>query len=203
MARFRTDVQHVLARHGRVANEQGGGPMTAQPQDQAPVMGREKPSRFTTSLTWIAVVLALALLIWGTVKYGFSLEVQRRVWTDIFDRIHGPMTFRFVLQPIMAAIAAIHDGSSDIRYGHTSFFWNASPHERSGRLREGLTSMSRVILIGISMDVIYQMRVLDEFYPSEAVLMALLLALIPYFLFRWIVEKVGRWWLSRRGKTIS
>ena len=28
--------------------------------------------------------------------------------------------------------------------------------------------------------------------------MAILLAVVPYFVFRWIVEQVARWWFARR-----
>ena len=49
-----------------------------------------------------------------------------------------------------------------------------------------------MVLLGISMDVIYQFKVLDRFYPVEALMMAILLAVIPYFIFRWIVERVAR-----------
>ena len=47
--------------------------------------------------------------------YGFSAEVHQRLWQDIFDRPGGPMSFRFILQPLMAAIAALHDGAKDAR----------------------------------------------------------------------------------------
>ena len=111
------------------------------------------------------------------------------------------MTFRFFLQPTMAAIAALHDGIKDAREGHKSFFWTAwrDSTQHTGRLREGLLSTARIMLLGISMDVIYQFKVLDRFYPVEALVMAILLAVIPYFVFRWIVERAARWWLARKG----
>ena len=54
--------------------------------------------------------------------YGFSLEVHHRFWSDIADRVQGPMTFRFYLQPTMALIAAIPDGINDARNGRSAFF---------------------------------------------------------------------------------
>ncbi len=54
-----------------------------------------------------------------------STEVHHRFWADILDRIHGPMTFRFYLQPTMALLAALPDGIRDARLGHKSFFWSA------------------------------------------------------------------------------
>jgi hypothetical protein len=161
-------------------------------------MSTSTPSPLSTATTWLAVLLVVVLLVLGVAWYGVSLDVHRRFWADIADRAHGPMTFRFVLQPIMALLAAVPDGIRDARAGHKSFFWSAlwDPDTPTGRLKEGITSIARVILLGIGMDVIYQFKELDQFYPVEAVMMALLLAVIPYFVFRWIVEKVARWWFA-------
>ena len=162
-------------------------------------MKSARPSRSVRIMTWLAVVLSAVLLVWGAARYGWSSEVNQRFWADIFAREHGPMTFRFYLQPLMAAIAALHDGTRDTRFGHKSFFWTAAldPTKHGGRLREGLTSTARIVLLGLSMDVIYQHKVLHTFYPVEAVMMAVLLAVVPYFVFRWIVEGVSRWWSAR------
>lgn len=109
------------------------------------------------------------------------------------------MTFRFYLQPTMALIAAIPDGIRDAREGHKVFFWTAllNPSQHAGRLREGVYSTARIILLGISMDAIYQFKALEQFYPAEAAVMAILLAVIPYFIFRWIIECIARWWFTR------
>jgi hypothetical protein len=143
----------------------------------------------------------VALLLLGALIHGLSLEVQQRFWTHIFERVGGPMTFRFILQPTMAFIAALHDGLRDAREGHKAFFWARwrDQSQTTGRLREGLFSVSRVMALGIGMDVIYQLKELDSFYPAEAAIMAILLAVIPYFIFRWIVEVVARWWLARKS----
>jgi hypothetical protein len=159
------------------------------------------PSRTAELTAWLAVVLTAILLLLGIYWYGFSLDVQHRFWSDMFARVGGPMTFRFILQPTMAGLAALHDGIKDARGGHKSFFWSAlwdKSHE-TGRLREGLISVARILLLGISMDVIYQFKELESFYPAEAAVIAILLAVIPYFVFRWIVEIVARWWFARSG----
>ena len=52
------------------------------------------------------------------------------------------------------------------------------------RLREGLNATARIILLGIVMDAMYQLIVLGRFYPGEAVIIALVLAFVPYLLIR-------------------
>lgn len=47
----------------------------------------------------------------------FIQEAFARTWTDLLARPGGPMSFRFLLQPVMAAIVAIRDGRRDARRG--------------------------------------------------------------------------------------
>lgn len=157
-------------------------------------MTSNTPSASASILTWLAVGLCAALLLAGIVIHGFSLEIHHRFWTDMFARFGGPMTLRFFLQPTTAALAAVHDGVRDARKGHKSFFWSAwfNSSQQTGRLRECLVSVARILLLGIAMDVIYQLKVLGTFYPAEAAVIAIALAVIPYFVFRWIVDFAAR-----------
>jgi hypothetical protein len=168
-------------------------------------MTSDTPSRLSLAFTWLVVALCAALLVIGIVWHGLSLEVQQRFWTNIFERFGGPMGFRVYLQPAMAFIAALHDGLKDARGEHKSFFWTAwfDRSQPAGRLREGLISVARVLFLGMSIDFIYQFKELDAFYPAEAAVIAILLAVIPYFIFRWLVEIVTRWWLGRHPKSQS
>lgn len=144
-------------------------------------------------MAWIVVVSVVVLIILGFALYGFSGEVHARIWKNIFARIAGPMTFRFLLQPTMATIAALHDGIEDARHGRRPYFWTIlhDPEKRAERLREGLVSTSRIILLGLGMDAIYQFRVLKTFYPGEAVLIAFLLAFLPYLLLRGAIARIA------------
>jgi hypothetical protein len=145
--------------------------------------------------------LSLVLLVWGIAQYGLSLEVQQRFRSDIFARATGPMTFRFYLQPTMALIAAVHDGLRDTRFGHHSFFWTAADDttKQAGRLREGVRGdrSHRAPRAQHGRDLPDQGA--GSVLPVEALMMAILLAVVPYFIFRWIVEGVSRWSLARRG----
>jgi hypothetical protein len=155
------------------------------------------PSRVSLAMTWAAVAITAVLLVLGVVTYGISWQVHERFWADISGRLHGPMTLRFYLQPTLAFVAAIKDGIQDARFGHKAFFWTAlwDPTQQRGRLSEGLNSTSQMVLIGLAIDTVYQFKEFDRFHPVEAVMMVLLLAVIPYFVFRWLVEHAARWWV--------
>ena len=124
-------------------------------------------------------------------------EWLQRIWNDLLARPSGPMAFRFLLQPIMATVLAARDGLQDARTGRSPYFWTVltQPDKRSGRLREGLAATARVILLGLAMDAIYQLRVLGTFHPLEAVIVALLCAFVPYLLLRGPAARIARWWL--------
>ena len=108
------------------------------------------------------------------------------------------MAFRFILQPIMAAIAALRDGINDAKSRRSPYFWSllANPFAGGRRLYEGLISTARVILLGLCMDAIYQWIVLKTFYPAEAVIVAIALAFFPYALLRGPITRIARWWLD-------
>ena len=162
-------------------------------------MNPASPSYTARVLAWLAVSLTVIFILLGGFWYGFSAEVHHRIWQDIADRPGGPMTFRFVLQPTMAALAALHDGIEDARTGRAPYFWTvlSSSAERLGRLQEGIFAVARIMLLGFAMDALYQWRVLGTFYPGEAVIITLILAVLPYFMFRGPIERVAHWWLAR------
>jgi hypothetical protein len=101
----------------------------------------------------------------------------------------------------MAVLAALHDGVRDARLGRSPYFWTvlSDPAKRGGRLREGLISTARIILLGFGMDGLYQWIVLKTFYPGEMVIVAILLAFVPYLLLRGPICRAARWWLARKA----
>ena len=162
----------------------------------------DAPSRTQIVQARIAVALLLGLIVVGVVWYGDSYENLGRLWRDILDRPGGPMTFRFILQPAMAIIAALRDGIKDARTGRRPYVWALihgvrDPQGRWGRLWEGIVSTARIIILGVVMDVIYQWRVLDTFYPIQAAVIAILLAFVPYLVLRGPFERIAYHWVAR------
>ena len=99
----------------------------------------------------------------------------------------------------MSGIAALHDGLEDARRQRSPYFWTllTNPAERGGRLSEGVVSTARVILLGLVMDTIYQAVEFESFYPTEAVIVALVLAFVPYVLLRGPIARIARLWFRR------
>ena len=160
----------------------------------------DAPSKNAILTARVAVALILGLIVLGVVWYGVSFENLDRMWSDILARPGGPMTFRFILQPAMAAIAALRDGVKDARLGRTPYFWGIvrgvrSVGGRRGRLWEGIVSTARILILGVVMDVIYQWLEFKTFYPGQAAVIAILLAFVPYLLLRGPFERLARHWV--------
>jgi hypothetical protein len=162
----------------------------------------EVPSKRRILLARLAAVLMAAFVVIGVTRHGVSAAVWQRIWENLLDRPSGPMPFRFILQPIMAAIAAFYDGIKDAKAGRSPYLWAMliDSAARSGRLHEGLISTARIILLGLCIDVIYQFIELKAFHPGEAVIIALLLAFVPYLLLRGMITRIVYLW---RGDGIS
>jgi hypothetical protein len=165
----------------------------------------ETPSNTKIVIARLVVVLMISFVVAGLALYGFSAEVRARVWQNLLERAGGPMTFRFILQPVMATIAAFLDGVKDARAGRAPFWETVLTHpaQRAVRLQEAVIATARIILLGLVMDAIYQFIEFKTFHPAEAVIIALLLAFVPYVALRGIISRIARWWLGRQSAGAS
>ena len=113
---------------------------------------------------------------------------------DLVGRVSGPMQFRLILQPVMAAIFAIHSGLKDAKDKKPPYFWAlfTDPAHRRDMLQDGWKSVGRVFILAILLDAIYQFIVFRWFYPVEALVVGLVLAIFPYLLIRGSVSRVAR-----------
>jgi hypothetical protein len=146
------------------------------------------------------IVVAIALLVIGMFWHGFTLKAYEQFWHDLIERPDGPMRFRFVLQPLIATTVAIRDGREDARSGRAPYFATGNPRERAGRLREGLNATAKIIALGLVMDVIYQAIVFRTFYPDQALVVALVLAFLPYAIVRGVIARI---WHSRQLRRVG
>jgi hypothetical protein len=84
-------------------------------------------------------------------------------WTDFIGRFDGPLHFRLFVQPPMAILFAVRDGSRDAREGRSAYLWAVltDPTQR-------------------------------RYLPLQALLTATVLAVIPYALLRGPVNRLVR-----------
>jgi hypothetical protein len=121
-------------------------------------------------------------------------DLWSRIGTNLIDRVSGPMKFRVVLQPCMAVFFAIRSGLADARAGNPPYFWAllSDPAQRDSMIKDGWKSVGRVFLLALVLDVVYQIIVLRFVYAGEVIIVAFILAIIPYLIVRGLVTRLAR-----------
>src|SRR5262249_40269963 len=116
---------------------------------------------------------------------------------NLTDRVSGPMWFRFILQPTMATVLGILDGLRFAREGRSFLLWGGpkDPAERRAQRNATLKAIGKVFVLAIILDVIYQLIALRWVFPAETLIVAVVVAMIPYFVVRFVVNMI-----SRRGR---
>jgi hypothetical protein len=126
-------------------------------------------------------------------------DTVHRMWVNFVARPSGPLGLRFLLQPAMSTLIAIRDGFKDARTGRSPFLWTilTNKSKRDGHLREGLAATSKIIVLAFLLDVAYQVIEFETFHLGEATIVAIVVAFVPYLIFRGPVARIVRYWRSR------
>jgi hypothetical protein len=121
-------------------------------------------------------------------------DIWARVGSQLLARVSGPMKFRLVLQPAMAAFFAIRAGLADARAGKPLYFWALlwDHGQRVEMLKDGWKSVGRVFILALVLDVVYQLIVLHTVYPGEMLIVAIILAIVPYLIVRGLTNRLAR-----------
>src|SRR5262245_3010854 len=119
-------------------------------------------------------------------------EAFRQAWEELFGRLTGPMSFRLIIQPVMATFLAIRAGWADAREGRPIFFWTLArdPAQTRVMLRNLWSIAGKVFLVALVLDAIYQIIVFHWIYPLQALIVATLLALVPCMVVRAVGNRI-------------
>jgi len=120
-------------------------------------------------------------------------DVWSRIAEHMVERVSGPMKFRMVLQPLMAAIFAIRSGLKDSKTAKPPYFWSlfADPAHRADMIKDGWKSVGKVFILAMALDVVYQIIEQRFVYPLEVLLVGLILAVLPYLVLRGLTTRLA------------
>ena len=126
-------------------------------------------------------------------------EHWSRFIENLFARLDGPLHFRFFMQPIMAMMFAVIDGVKDAKLGRPAYFWAvvSNREQRRELVKLGWKRIGKVFVLAVILDIIYQIKVHHWIYPGETLLVAILLAILPYLLLRGPINRFVRWRKSK------
>jgi hypothetical protein len=124
-------------------------------------------------------------------------------WTDFVDRFDGPLHFRLFVQPLMAILFAVRDGSRDAREGRGAYLWSLAtdPAQRLYLVHTGWKGISKVFVLAFALDVVYQFLEWHGLKPLQALMTAVVLAVIPYAVLRGPINRVLRINTTRKSPT--
>jgi hypothetical protein len=96
------------------------------------------------------------------------------------------MHFRLILQPVMALMFAARAGFRDAKAGKRPYFWSLFTSDSNKRklMVDGWKDVGKVFVIAVILDCVYQIITVQWIYPVETLVVAVMLAFVPYLLFR-------------------
>jgi hypothetical protein len=110
-------------------------------------------------------------------------ELLTHAWDMLIGREHGPLAFRLVLQPMVAALLAIRAGVRDTKAGRPPHGWAIAtdPVRRRELLAESWHDVARLFLAAVIID---ELIVFRWIYFGQALIVAFAVALPSYMLLR-------------------
>lgn len=126
-------------------------------------------------------------------------EILTRFIENLGARVTGPMHLRIYLQPIMATVFAIIAGIKDAKAGKPAYFWAmfTQPEHRREMLKDGWKSVGKVFVIAMVLDIVYQLIVERWVYPFEVIIVALILAIVPYLILRGPANRIASLFMKK------
>jgi hypothetical protein len=113
---------------------------------------------------------------------------------SFIGRFDGPLHFRLIMQPLMAILLAVRDGTRDAREGRSAYLWTllTDPGQRRYLLEDGWKGISRIFALACVLDVVYQLIEWRRLKPVEMLLTAVILAVVPYAALRGPINRLLR-----------
>ncbi len=147
---------------------------------------------FLAGLTLLVLVLSLPGSLRDAYERGGPYLFSQAFLDDIPRRLSGPGRFRFVLQPVTAAILGILGGLSDARSGTPPYLSGVLFHRglRRELVKSGFRTVVNLVLMGILLDAIFQWVILGVSYPGAALVIGPVLIVLPYSLSRALSNRV-------------
>ena len=107
----------------------------------------------------------------------------------------GRSTFACWYSPRWRRFSAIRAGLRDARDNRPPFLFGPSSQTADARhdlRRQGWKDVGKVFIVAIVLDLIYDLIVYRWVYPGQALIVAAVLAFVPYLLIRGPVTRIAR-----------
>jgi hypothetical protein len=123
------------------------------------------------------------------------METETETAFQLFGRLEGPLHLRLILQPCIAAIFGYLDGTKDAKAGAPPYFWSVTNMEREERralIKHGWARIGKVFILAFAFDCVFQYLTIKSIAILPSILVATILAIIPYLFFRGLINRMKR-----------
>ena len=117
----------------------------------------------------------------------------------VMGRSAGPLTLRLILQPSVATLLALRAGIADARAGNPPWLWTmlTDPERRRALWRDAWKNVRKLFFMALVLDSVYQLIQFKWIYVGQALIVACVLALVPYALLRGLVTRIASRFVKR------
>jgi hypothetical protein len=128
-------------------------------------------------------------------------DIWHRIVVDFVGRFDGPLHFRMTAQPLMAIIFAVVDGLKDAKNNKPAYLWTVVFDQGSRRefLKDGWKHTGKIFILAVILDIVYQLKVFRTVYPGEVLIVACVLAIVPYVVLRGPVNRLARFFTKKKA----
>ena len=148
-------------------------------------------SSILTVLLVAALLTALPGAILRIMQTHDPYLFTKHFFEDLLARLSGPGRIRFIVQPVVAVLLGLRDGTHDARTGSPRFLAAliSKGDHRPALLRHAFQSLRDLAAIAILLDLLSQALIFHEIHPGAALLVGPILIGIPYLLARTLANR--------------
>ena len=157
-------------------------------------MGLKRSTLILVGLTLLVLFVSVPGALRDAYERGGFYLFSQAFLEDLPKRLTGPGRFRFVLQPLVATLLGIRSGIADARAGRPPYLLGllTDGEHRRELMRDGLSTVANLLLMGILLDSVFQWMILGQSYPGPALVVGPVLITAPYGIARALSNRATR-----------
>ena len=157
-------------------------------------MGLKRSTLILAGLTLLVLFVSVPGALRDAYERGGFYLFSQAFLEDLPKRLTGPGRFRFVLQPLVATLLGIRSGIADARAGRPPYLLGllTDGEHRLELMRDGLSTVANLLLMGILLDSVFQWMILGQSYPGPALIVGPVLITAPYAIARALSNRASR-----------
>ena len=157
-------------------------------------MGLKRSTLILAGLTLLVLFVSVPGALRDAYERGGFYLFSQAFLEDLPKRLTGPGRFRFVLQPLVATLLGVRSGIADARADRPPYLLGlvTDGEHRRELMRDGLSTVANLLLMGILLDSVFQWLILGQSYPGPALIVGPVLITAPYAIARALSNRASR-----------